>query len=124
MNLIKVRLPRDADVLQDSSEYRPGEQSGIGKATGESRIEIETKINHEGEVNRARYMPQKPNIIATFTNKGEIHIFDFIKHPSQPVNNLVKPDARLIGHTKEGYLVNAIIVDSECHGANRRLAIY
>lgn len=50
-------MPRDADVLQDASEYKTGENSGIGKASGESRIEIETSINHEGEVNRARYMP-------------------------------------------------------------------
>ena len=30
---------------------------GMGLGTGENKIEIETKINHEGEVNRARYMP-------------------------------------------------------------------
>jgi len=30
---------------------------GIGQASGENRIDIETKIVHEGEVNKARYMP-------------------------------------------------------------------
>ncbi|CAD8189551.1 unnamed protein product [Paramecium pentaurelia] len=101
--IAKVRLPRDSDVQQDPSEYKQNEPSGIGKATGESRIEIDVRINHEGEVNRARYMPQKSNIIATFTTKGEIHIFDYIKHPSQPSNNLVKPDLKLVGHQKEGF---------------------
>lgn len=72
-------------------------------ATGEARIEVEIKINHEGEVNRARFMPQKPSVVASFTPKGEIHVFDYIRHPSVPVNKEVKPDIKFIGHQKEGY---------------------
>lgn len=48
-------------------------------------------------------MPQQPNIIATKTNKGEVHIFDYHKHPLKPSDNQVKPDLRLKGHTAEGY---------------------
>jgi histone-binding protein RBBP4 len=73
---------------------------------GESKIEIETRINHEGEVNRARPMPQKPNIIATKTNKGEVHIFDYHKHSPRPADNIVKPEIRLLGHTCEGYALS------------------
>lgn len=29
------------------------------------RIQVTQRINHEGEVNRARYMPQNPDLIAT-----------------------------------------------------------
>ncbi len=43
----------------------------------ENRINIETKILHDGELNRARHMPQKFNIIASKTTGGDIHIFDF-----------------------------------------------
>jgi len=48
-------------------------------------------------------MPQKRNIIATKTNSGEIHIFDYHKHPTVPENDEVKPQLKLAGHTKEGY---------------------
>lgn len=48
------------------------------------KIEIEIKINHEGEVNRARFMPQNPCIIATKTPSSDVLIFDYTKHPSKP----------------------------------------
>ncbi|KAJ7922802.1 WD40 repeat-like protein [Mycena leptocephala] len=62
------------------------------------------KINHEGEVNRARYMPQNPDLIATKAVTGEVLIFDRTKHSSEPERGGVcKPDIRLIGQTREGY---------------------
>lgn len=68
------------------------------------KIEIEIKINHEGEVNRARYMPQNPTIIATKTPTSDVLVFDYTKHPSKPDQNSdCQPDLRLVGHTKEGY---------------------
>lgn len=48
------------------------------------KIEMEIKINHEGEVNRARYMPQNPCIIATKTPSADVLVFDYTKHPSKP----------------------------------------
>lgn len=45
------------------------------------KIEMEFKINHEGEVNRARYMPQNPCIIATKTPSADVLVFDYTKHP-------------------------------------------
>lgn len=71
----------------------------------ENKIEIETKIRHEGEVNKAKAMPQenKFNIIATKTNKGEVHIFDYFKHPPKPVDDTPCPNKRLKGHTDIGY---------------------
>lgn len=30
-----------------------------------AKVEIKVKIPHEGEVNRARYMPQNPFVVAT-----------------------------------------------------------
>ena len=48
------------------------------------KIEIEIKINHEGEVNRARYMPQNPCVIATKTPSSDVLVFDYTKHPSKP----------------------------------------
>ena len=68
------------------------------------KIEIEIKINHEGEVNRARYMPQNPCVIATKTPSSDVFVFDYTKHPSKPdPNGQCQPDLRLRGHQKEGY---------------------
>lgn len=58
------------------------EFGGFGSVSG--KIEIEIKINHEGEVNRARYMPQNPTIIATKTPSSDVLVFDYTKHPSKP----------------------------------------
>ena len=48
-------------------------------------------------------MPQSHNIIATKTVSGEVHIFDYFKHPSKPSTDEVKPEIKLLGHKKEGY---------------------
>lgn len=34
---------------------------------------------------------------------GEVHIFDYFKHPSRPANDEVKPDLKLLGHKREGF---------------------
>ncbi len=72
------------------------------------KLEVEYRINHQGEVNRARPMPQKDksNIIATKCPSGEVHIFDYLKHPQKPKDMQVKPEMRLSGHTKEGFGLN------------------
>lgn len=55
-------------------------------------------------MNRARYMPQNPCVIATKTNSGEVHIFDYTRHPSMPAEDaVVSPDLRLVGQKREGY---------------------
>lgn len=84
---------------------------------------MDIKINHDGEVNRARYMPQNPCIIATKTPSSEVFVFDYTKHPSKPgklrfcfllasqlsrhffvdPSGECKPQLRLRGHQKEGY---------------------
>ena len=97
-----VRMPAENARL-DAKKYddERGEYGGFGSF--ETKIQVVQKINHEGEVNRARYMPQNPCLIATKVVSGEVHLFDYTKHPSTPSNSLVKPDLRLTGHTREGY---------------------
>jgi histone-binding protein RBBP4 len=99
---MKVRLPNpenfSSDVKENVSEY----------SRVENKIEIETRITHQGEVNKARCMPQqdKFNIIATKTPSGEVHIFNYHRHPPKPSDTVPRPDMRLLGHTKEGYGLN------------------
>lgn len=100
--IANVKLPNDESQV-DASRYdsERGEYGGFGSVAG--KIEIEIKINHEGEVNRARYMPQNPFIIATKTPSEDVLLFDYSKHPSTPDTPECNPDLRLKGHTKEGY---------------------
>ncbi|TSK31411.1 Histone-binding protein RBBP4 [Bagarius yarrelli] len=101
--IASVQLPND-DTQFDASHYdsEKGEFGGFGSVSG--KIEIEIKINHEGEVNRARYMPQNPCIIATKTPTSDVLVFDYTKHPSKPdPSGECTPDLRLRGHQKEGY---------------------
>ena len=94
--IVKVRLP----LPEQSSDVK---EDNFFNNKCEIKLEIEVKINHSGEVNKARSMPNKNNIIASKTVSGEVHIFDYHKHPSKPTEALVKPEIRLQGHTKEGF---------------------
>ncbi|KAF4797899.1 histone-binding protein RBBP4 [Turdus rufiventris] len=80
--IARVQIPNNDwfDALQSDNEKR--EFGGFGSVTG--KMETEIKINHEGEVNRARYMPQNSFIIATKTPSADVLVFDYIKHPSEP----------------------------------------
>jgi histone-binding protein RBBP4 len=70
------------------------------------KIQVVQKINHPGEINKARYMPQNPDLIATKCTSGEVLIFDRTKHSSEPERGgAIKPDIRLVGQVKEGYVV-------------------
>jgi histone-binding protein RBBP4 len=101
---IPSRSGPGADVL-DRSAYddERGELGGHTLPASQARINVVQKINHQGEVNRARYMPQNPDLIATKTVSGEVLVFDRTKHPSEPERTGVcKPDIRLVGQKKEG----------------------
>ena len=76
-----------------------------GYGAGDCKFNVVHRIPHEGDVNRARYMPQNPDLIATKTVSGEVHVFDRTKHPLQPTGSNIKarPDIVLRGHEKEGY---------------------
>jgi histone-binding protein RBBP4 len=84
----------------------PGVVTEIGSydADTQARIKIVQRINHPHEINRARYMPQNANLIATKTVSGDVLVFDRTKHSSEPApDGQCKPDIRLKGQRKEGY---------------------
>lgn len=93
------------------------------------KIDIKMKIPHEGEVNRARYMPQNHFVVATRGPGTDVYIWDLSKHPSFPSmtmtsigegsgesstvsavraaasSSAIAPNPNIIcrGHTGEGY---------------------
>lgn len=108
LQLASVQLPKAGLELEEYSKQEDeekGEFGGHGMSAGQCRITITQRIPHQGEVNRARYMPDNPCVIATKTNSGEVHIFDYTKHPSQPASAsaIPNPDLRLRGQSGEGY---------------------
>jgi histone-binding protein RBBP4 len=88
--------------LSELNEER-GEIGGHGNAKRPFDFKIVQKINHPGEVNKARYQPQNPDIIASLCVDGKVLIFDRTKHPLQPKGDAIQYEAELVGHTKEGF---------------------
>lgn len=73
----------------------------------ENKIEIETKIRHDGEVNKVKVNPINPNMIATQTNNGEIHLFNYNQFPPIPKDDTIpEPTKRFKFHTKIGYALS------------------
>ncbi|WZZ41487.1 hypothetical protein YC2023_037746 [Brassica napus] len=108
--IAQVQLPLD-DTESEARQYddERSEFGGFGCATG--KVQIIQQINHEGEVNRARYMPQNPFVIATKTVNAEVYVFDYSKHPSKPpLDGACNPDLRLRGHSSEGQILSVIHV--------------
>uniref|UniRef100_A0A5S6QCL6 WD_REPEATS_REGION domain-containing protein n=1 Tax=Trichuris muris TaxID=70415 RepID=A0A5S6QCL6_TRIMR len=60
-------------------------------------------IVHDGKVNRCRYMPQCPEMLATQTDSGEVHLFDKERLPRMTtVFDIPSPTFSLKGQKKPG----------------------
>ena len=66
-------------------------------------MEITQKMRVDGEVNRARCMPQNPSIIGAKTSGCEVFVFDYTKQAAKEQGGECDADLRLRGHDKEGY---------------------
>jgi len=109
LQIAQVQLPNP--VSPDPSDYDEDREEigGYGGGSGskksppqEIKFTIIQKIDHKGEVNKARYQPQNPNIIATMCTDGRVMIWDKSKHSSVPTGN-VNPQMELLGHSQEGF---------------------
>ncbi|KAG2274812.1 hypothetical protein Bca52824_057367 [Brassica carinata] len=101
--IAQAQLPLN-DTESEARQYDDdrSEFGGFGCASG--KVQVIQQIVHQGEVNRARYMPQNPFLIATKTVSAEVYLFDYSKHPSKPaLDGACNPDMRLKGHSSEGY---------------------
>lgn len=96
---ITTDTPEFDDAKWDSEREEFG---GYGEGSA-AKWDTEIKINHPGEVHRARYMPHNPFIIASRGPSDDVYIFDYTKHPSEPKDTKFRPQLRLKGHEGEGY---------------------
>ncbi|KAH9883383.1 WD40 repeat-like protein [Xylariomycetidae sp. FL2044] len=102
----KSTRPNARDYDDDRGEIGGyGKSSSSGAESGAMKWTVVQSIDHPGEVNKARYCPQNPDLIATLAVDTSILVFDRTKHSFQP-NGKVNPQVRLEGHTKEGFGLN------------------
>eukprot|EP01041_Mallomonas_annulata_P012346 gene12346-25976_t len=98
-----VMLPLPETEI-DARKYddERGEVGGFGGQL--SKVDVKIRMVHEGEVNRARIMPQNHFLIATKSPSSTVFVFDYSKHSSFPSDvQKSKPQVRCLGHTAEGY---------------------
>ncbi|KAF5745357.1 WD-40 repeat-containing protein MSI3-like [Tripterygium wilfordii] len=91
-----------ADAVLPTSESE-GNCDGNGEITVMPKVEIAQKIHVDGEVNRARWMPQNSAIVGAKTSGSEVYVFDCTKQAEKQQGVDCYPDLRLRGHDKEGY---------------------
>ena len=88
----------------DGREYddESGEAGGFG--SGGAKVKVTQHIHHDGEVNRARYMPQNSFVLAAKSGGADVSSSITAKHPSKAApDSGCAPNIRLRGHQKEGY---------------------
>ena len=92
IDLPEQRLPNGEKVVPDLSKYdvERGEIGGYLILKLICKFTINQFIDHDGEVNRARYMPQNPSIVATISSNGKRHIC--LTAPSTRCNREAHPD--------------------------------
>ena len=108
LEIANVTIPNptspDAADYDEARDEIGGHGGGPAKKKPqvESKLTIIQKIHHPGEVNKARYQPQKPDLIATMCTDGRTLVWDRTKHSSMPKEE-IEPQIELVGHAKEGY---------------------
>ncbi|KAL7331550.1 Histone acetyltransferase type B subunit 2 [Mucor circinelloides] len=100
LQIASVRLPNEIKKSEDTVM----EDASEDEKDNETFIKITQKILHDGEVNRARYQIENPDIIATKSRTGDVYVFDRTTFDSMPKEGeKFNPTLRLTGHDKEGY---------------------
>lgn len=107
LQIAEVQIPKSAEPNAADYDEDRGEIGGYGREVAAIKLNIVQKIDHPGEVNKARYQPQNPDMIATLCVDGRILIYNRTKHSSMPASSgAANPDVELIGHAKEGFGLN------------------
>jgi ribosome assembly protein RRB1 len=142
-DLSKMQVETEDDILGD--EFNPdkdqdGDDDDDDSESSEEEIDLDPvmehySINHYGGVNRVRAMPQRPDIVATWSDAGRVNLFDVesIRHrfsigsrkggaaisgdiPSKPFFSYTK-------HNTEGYAMDwnpvqeGHLVTGDCNGS-------
>ncbi|GME81555.1 unnamed protein product [Ambrosiozyma monospora] len=77
-NTISETLSMDTDFSPEKNEFVYSQHTDKFK----NGFSLMQRIPHRGDINKAKYMPQNPNLIATATNLGDLLVFDRTKKPN------------------------------------------
>lgn len=88
----------DLDLPSASYRSDPAQEGALP-----NRLRIRQKIDHEGEVNKARHSPLDPRLVASLAPSGETFVFDRDALPSFSSDHMCRPLLRLKYHTKESW---------------------
>lgn len=103
LQIAQINLPNRPAANLAEYDARSEEIGGYGAAKDPIKFNVIQRINHPTEVNKARYMPQNPNIIGTWASDKNVYVWDRTKHPSVPKSGECLPDITLKGHAGEGF---------------------
>lgn len=106
LQIAEVEIPKSAEPNPNDYDDERGEIGGHGREPAAIKMNIIQKIDHPGEVNKARYQPQNPDMIATLCVDGRILVYNRTKHSSLNPSGTPNPDIELHGHTQEGFGLN------------------
>lgn len=103
LQIVHMDLPNPPAA--NLAEYNPNteEIGGYGAAKEPITFNVVQKIVHPTEVNKARYQPQNPDIIATWASDSNVYVWDRTKHSSVPSGDTAKPQITCVGHKDEGF---------------------
>jgi histone-binding protein RBBP4 len=99
----KVEIPSldKIDVAQFNEQSN--EIGGHGSGRDKFNWDVYQEIYHPGEINKARYMPQNPDVIATWSPEDGVLVWDRTKHPLKPKDHTIRPELKLLDHNDEGF---------------------
>lgn len=105
IQIAEVEIPFAAEPNAKDFDEDRGEIGGYGREAAAMKMNIVQKIDHPSEVNKARYQPQNPDMIAAWCIDGRVLVYNRTKHSSAPTGTS-NPDIELLGHDQEGFGLN------------------
>lgn len=107
LEIAELEIPKSVQPNPDDYDEERGEIGGYGGKSSSGgapsiKFNVTQRIDHPGEVNKARYQPKNPDIIATLCVDGRVLIFDRTKHSLEPTGT-PNPQMELVGHKQEGF---------------------
>ncbi|KAF8821152.1 RbAp48 [Cardiosporidium cionae] len=107
LQMMRMSLPSSTDVVTEKIFSERKDYYGFSFGNENCRkFDIEARYSHEGEINRARYLPQDYRKIATKSISGDVLLYSINERTlSESIEEgyVLGEDLRLTGHTKEGF---------------------
>ncbi|SSD60932.1 probable Histone acetyltransferase type B subunit 2 [Saccharomycodes ludwigii] len=95
LKIAAIDLPEE--VIKDECNNDNEKDDDTEAGSTHSKIKIVKKFAHEEEVNRARYMPQNTDLIATINGSGTVFLYDKSKNKQEALVS------KFVAHTENGY---------------------